>query len=679
MIAEGIRVLALAREWRAVTDLAVNGGTYVVDSGRYLPTPEGAQRYRSGVYRPRDDWRRVTKTERDLLLGITGKDDLHNTVILLDAPGELLHRAWDMRLDAMTRSRAEHQEGKRHALPFLIACVSEWLVEKVFQPFELCSAEVNFTHPPRVSTTYDSEQGRDRGLHVDNWGHPRRMPQERGAAGIRVGVNLGRESRAFVFVNLGLSECAEALREEPLDNHLATALADRNASALAECFLDRNPGYSVTRVVLRPGQAYIAPVQNIVHDGYTAGRRTLDVNLQLSSNHFVHREEFDARAVQVKRRTRPARTTGTRRYGPLQLLIVQGTPLCNIDCDYCYLPDRTVHRPMSLGTFQQTLNRVAEADLVEREFTVVWHAGEPLVMGREFYESAWELSRECARQGGFTITHSIQTNGLLVDSRWCELFTRLGFRVGLSIDGPAHIHDSNRRSRAGRGTHARVMRAVRLLQEHKVPFSLIAVVSSAMLPYPEEFADFFVANGIPEIGFNIEEREGVNTSSSLEGHEEEYRVFLRTLYRAARERNLRIREFNTAEQHILFASGVRSAQATPFQLLNVDSGGAFSTFSPELLGHRHPQHGEFTIGNVWKDSIRDAMKSDRFRALLAEIDEGVRLCGASCRYFPLCGGGAPSNKWFENDTFASTETLECRLTKQAVIDVVLDGITQDLR
>ena len=50
------------------------------------------------------------------------------------------------------------------------------------------------------------------------------------------------------------------------------------------------------------------------------------------------------------------------------------------------------------------------------------------------------------------------------------------------------------------------------------------------------------------------------------------------------------------------------------------------------------------------------------------------MCEERCRYWSFCGGGPPGNKYFENGTFASTETLFCRLHKQATLDVTLDRI-----
>jgi len=40
----------------------------------------------------------------------------------------------------------------------------------------------------------------------------------------------------------------------------------------------------------------------------------------------------------------------------------------------------------------------------------------------------------------------------------------------------------------------------------------------------------------------------------------------------------------------------------------------------------------------------------------------------------VCGGGEPVNKLAENGTFASTETIYCRLTKMRATDLVLDAL-----
>src|SRR5262249_11514026 len=115
----------------------------------------------------------------------------------------------------------------------------------------------------------------------------------------------------------------------------------------------------------------------------------------------------------------------------------------------------------------------------------------------------------------------------------------------------------------------------------------------------------------------------------------------------------------------------------PWAIVNVDCEGRFSTYSPELLGMSSPTHGSFTLGDVARDPLETVLASDRFQRLEDEIGRGVEMCRSSCAYFPFCGGGPPANKYFENGTFASTETLFCRLHKQVCVDVTLALMEQE--
>jgi uncharacterized protein len=67
----------------------------------------------------------------------------------------------------------------------------------------------------------------------------------------------------------------------------------------------------------------------------------------------------------------------------------------------------------------------------------------------------------------------------------------------------------------------------------------------------------------------------------------------------------------------------------------------------------------------------------KFIAVSAEVASGQERCRASCQYFSICLGGSPANKLFENGSFDSTETLFCRLSKKAVIDVVLGKMERE--
>ncbi|HKB40571.1 MAG TPA: cyclophane-forming radical SAM/SPASM peptide maturase GrrM/OscB [Gemmataceae bacterium] len=372
--------------------------------------------------------------------------------------------------------------------------------------------------------------------------------------------------------------------------------------------------------------------------------------------------------------------------GPLELLVLQPTPFCNINCSYCYLPDRQSTRRMSLDTLDQTFRWVFDSGLAREPFVLLWHAGEPLVLPVSFYETAEDLLRR-RNVANVPVLQSFQTNATLLDASWCEFLRRPGYHLGVSVDGPDFLYDRYRRTRQGRGTLDRVLQGIQLLHERGVPFEVITVLTADSLDYPDELFDFYQANEIGSVGFNVEEIEGPHTASSLQraGTPERFRRFLTRFLTLARSADppLRVRELETSAAALLGArcSGpsVRTQENKPWAIVNVDCEGNFSTYSPELLGVSSPRHGGFTLGNVTTHTLEAVQASARLRQLEDEIGRGVEMCRESCAYFPFCGGGPPANKFFENGTFASTETLFCRLHKKVCLDITLALLERDAK
>jgi uncharacterized protein len=367
--------------------------------------------------------------------------------------------------------------------------------------------------------------------------------------------------------------------------------------------------------------------------------------------------------------------------GPLELLVIQPTPFCNLDCSYCYLPDRLNKRKISLETLEKALNWAFSSGLVRQPFTLLWHAGEPMVLPATFYEQATVLLERC-NVSGFEVTQSFQTNATLVNDAWCEFIRRRGVQVGVSVDGPDFLNDRHRVTRQGGGTLDRVLRGMQLLRDYEIFFDVITVLTSTSLDYPDELFDFYMEHGVTSVAFNVEEIEGPHVTSSLSGSgvESRFRRFYSRFMdlALAADPPLRVREFDSAHNSVSYRQPpeMRTQECRPFAILNVDYAGNFSTYSPELLGLSSPRHGSFVLGNVAQASLESVLTMPRFLALDDEIRRGVDLCQETCRYFPFCGGGPPGNKFFENGDFATTETLSCRLHKQATFDVALDKLEQ---
>lgn len=353
-----------------------------------------------------------------------------------------------------------------------------------------------------------------------------------------------------------------------------------------------------------------------------------------------------------------------------RLLVIQPTTLCNINCQYCYLPYRGIDKRIDEATLEQIFKTFFASSFVGDKVSCVWHAGEPLIMPRKFYLRAFQIQQKWNTQG-IAIINSFQTNATLITQEWCDFFQEHQVRVGVSIDGPQHLHDAQRVDRGNHGTFERVVCGIELLRKNQIPFSVISVVTNETVRIPDEFWHFFMDLQPTSLGLNPEEVEGCHEQSSLHSPEgiALYQKFIQRLMllNTQSTKPLRIREIDVLMRRI--ESGYMLARAetnTPGAILSFDYKGNISTFSPELLSYEN-----FVFGNVFEHSLEETLQQEPFQATNAAIQSGVARCKESCQYFSICGGGAPSNKLYENKTFDSTETNACRLRIKATADTLL--------
>jgi uncharacterized protein len=366
------------------------------------------------------------------------------------------------------------------------------------------------------------------------------------------------------------------------------------------------------------------------------------------------------------------------------LVVLQPTTFCNIDCSYCYLPDRHVNSRMPPQVVRAVFDKILASQVVEDPVVFLWHLGEPLNAGQAFYEEAFSYAASAAARTGREIHHGFQTNATLLNDQWVDLIRRYSVMVGVSVDGPAFIHDRVRVNRAGRGTHSAVMRGISRLQAAGIGFGAISVLTDFTMDYPDEFYDFFADHGIDDVGFNIDEVEGANRSSSFahEGSTERYRNFLARLLARSEYHHgaVKIREIWTNLAALAFgAPDPVNNTNQPFRIINVDHRGDITTFCPELVTAAAAAGQGLALGNVLTHTIDELGQSPTFLRLSEQVAAGVALCKRTCDYWAFCGGGSPSNKFFEHGRFDVSETRTCRVHKQATVDVLLEHLENRTR
>jgi len=147
---------------------------------------------------------------------------------------------------------------------------------------------------------------------------------------------------------------------------------------------------------------------------------------------------------------------------------------CNLACDYCYVYEsadqswRTRPRTISQRTLLAAGSQIsahAERHQFDR-VSVTLHGGEPLLVGHEAMASIVETLR-VAVEGCAQLDISLQTNGVLLDETFAELFLREGVRVGISLDGGREANDRHRVFPNGASSYDHVASAVRLMTSER--------------------------------------------------------------------------------------------------------------------------------------------------------------------------------------------------------------------
>jgi uncharacterized protein len=320
----------------------------------------------------------------------------------------------------------------------------------------------------------------------------------------------------------------------------------------------------------------------------------------------------------------------------------------------------------------------------------LWHAGEPLLAGLEFYKKAIDfITKYNIRK--LPVTHSIQTNGILINEKWCEFFFKNDFNVGLSVDGPEFLHDINRVTWGGKPSHKKVMDKFCLLRQYGITSGALCVLTREHLKYPKLILDFFTNNDFPSVGFNIEEIENDNTSSSLnksnneiiEDVKSEYRNFISVLYDEwlPHSGKFDIREFqdlfNVIHKKLTDPNYIRIPdEVADLGIITIHNNGDISTYSPEFAGAKDEKYNDFIFGNVNSIDFDSLANNEVLNTIIRDVNEHKTHCKKTCSYFSICGGSYVSNVYFETSDITNSESTACILMRQITADVLFDKLTK---
>jgi len=373
------------------------------------------------------------------------------------------------------------------------------------------------------------------------------------------------------------------------------------------------------------------------------------------------------------------------------LAVLQLSSLCNLNCTYCYVPDRKNNATMSREHLSRIFSLTVGAENFRgHSFDFLFHAGEPTTLG---LQTLRDVADQCiaAALPGIDYRFSIQTNGVLLNQEWGNFFRDYGFAVGVSVDGPSALNAA-RVDWAGRDTLKKSLRGIEALQKAGVKdIGCLATIGIQALREPDALMQFFIGLDVAALGFNLEDVENDNKITSFGAIRSErtawYRrelvePFFHTIFDHwwPRRDKLRVREF----ADILRASALRRVVpnyvrspdcAREVGIITFMRDGSITTFAPEFAGAKAPEYDDFVVGHIdHLDSLAAIKENMNYQRINKDIMRGIKACEETCAYFPICGSSFVSNRWFEYRDFSRPDTFTCEMMRKAAADVCFSRI-----
>jgi uncharacterized protein len=325
------------------------------------------------------------------------------------------------------------------------------------------------------------------------------------------------------------------------------------------------------------------------------------------------------------------------------LLVKPAGPDCNLNCEYCFYLEKEslfsttkIHR-MSHSVLEELIRQAIQQS--GSNFSMAWQGGEPTLMGIDFYQRAVDL--ELKYGYGKSIGNSLQTNGLLLNTDWAIFLKKYSWLVGLSIDGPDHIHNRYRLDRGGQKTHQQVENTAKMLLEYGIETNAMCCITDYSARFPEELYHYYKALGLNWMQFiPIVERDKQDTTraSSFSVSAEAYGHFLIRLF------DLWLADFRNGQP----STSIRHFESVFYRYVGLDS--PECTLMKECGTYLVVEHNgdcyscdffvepRWKLGNIMESRITNMLNSKKqltFGAAKAQLPRECKMCS----WYRLCYGG----------------------------------------
>lgn len=326
---------------------------------------------------------------------------------------------------------------------------------------------------------------------------------------------------------------------------------------------------------------------------------------------------------------------------------------CNLACRYCYYEGKRKSNKVIMGKdiLKSIIKSFLYTDDTEDNIHFVWHGGEPLLAGIEFYEQVIKFQKKFNLYNK-KINNGIQTNATLINENWVKFLIENKFNVGVSVDGPIDIHNANRITKNNKGSFKEVLNGLKILQKFEIYPNVIAVITKTALNEPENIFNFFIENNInnfhPKPCYELDKNGNLMPFSITPDEFTDFLIKLFDLWMKTNNQNIIIRNL----YHIMLGLMGGHPKLCEFDgrcqlFITIEYDGMISACDSFPIK-------KYYIGNIYNNSLKNILNSTGYKKFLEDIHKNKLEC-VNCEWWNICHGGclrysysATTNKWQKN-------------------------------
>lgn len=329
--------------------------------------------------------------------------------------------------------------------------------------------------------------------------------------------------------------------------------------------------------------------------------------------------------------------------------IVKVTGDCNLSCNYCYFFDTVKKKPRSRLDLKLVEKFLIEASEISSCVDIIWHGGEPLIPNISYYQEIFAIQDDISNSRGGQFKNKLQTNATLINPKWAYFLNQHKIGVGVSLDGPEWIHDTNRITTSGKGSFDKAIKGIRLLQESEINFSVLAVVTKKSIQHFNELFSFFIDNKIKKIDFlpyvEMTEHDGLYIDSLEQGDYAEFMMHIFDLWLEQNDPSIVIRSL---EEMVVGVLGGKPSLCSYNQgcsdFITINYDGTVSACD-NLLGNE-----DFIFGDLRADSLGKILVGGKVKNFKKKLDMKLDIC-LGCNLLKLCNGGCTKYNYLSSNGF----------------------------